>query len=416
MSMRSGFAVGMVVVAAAVALYVLWPSPPAPGERPATRLSLHEVMAPGGSEGFERATEPRDLSFPTDHGPHPSFQTEWWYFTGNLTAGSSTEGSSTEEKPTTGEGIRDGVRGTGQRFGYQLTFFRSALRPPGEGPADGGASAWRTDQLFMAHFALTDARAGRFHAFERFSRAALELAGARARPFRVWLEDWSATAEGPEGLFPLTLRAQEDGIGLELTLTTTQPIVLQGEAGLSRKGATPGNASYYYSFTRLPTRGRITLAGRELEVEGTSWLDREWSTSALEPGVVGWDWFALQLGDGRDLMFYRLRRTDGTSDPYSGGTLVEADGSNRRLDVDDVELAERRTWRSPLTGAVYPVAWRLSSPLAGVDLEITPLLDAQEHRGTVVYWEGAVDVTGTSRGRDVGGVGYVELTGYGPGE
>jgi predicted secreted hydrolase len=265
----------------------------------------------------------------------------------------------------------------------------------------------------MAHLALTDVADRRFHAFERFSRGALGLAGARGAPLRVWLEDWSVEAAA-ENLFPLALRAAENGVSIELTLEAGKPAVLQGDAGLSRKGATPGNASYYYSLTRLPTRGRVEVDGRRVTVVGTSWLDREWSTSALEAGVVGWDWFALQLSDGRDLMYYRLRRAGGGTDPASGGTLVEADGSYRGLRADEVLLEERRTWRSPETGVVYPSGWRLTSATAGVELAVEPLVDSQEHTGSVLYWEGAVGVSGTSAGGAVDGVGYVELTGYPP--
>lgn len=379
------------VVAVAAAAYVLWPAEPQQAGPTGERLSLRQVMAPGDAAGFARALEPRELRFPEDHGPHPRFQIEWWYFTGNLLADS-------------------------ERFGYQLTFFRSALRPP---PADSeaapeleGDSAWRTEQLFMAHFALTDERTGRFHAFERFARQALGLAGASVQPFRVWLEDWSAQARAAPNLFPLALHAAEGGVSLDLTLEARKPAVLQGDAGLSRKGAGPGNASHYYSFTRLATRGTLELAGRSLRVEGSSWLDREWSTSALEPDVVGWDWFALRLSDGRDLMFYRLRRVDGSDSPYSAGTVVESDGDYSALGAGDVEISESRRWRSPETGVVYPSRWRLTSRLAAVDLEIEPLIEAQEHNSSVLYWEGAVTVSGQSAGEPIVGQGYVELTGY----
>ena len=389
------------VAGLAVTAWLLRPGS-APPAAPENRLSLRRAMAPGDTAGFARALEPRPFTFPADHGPHPEFQVEWWYFTGNLSAAEPASSATTEP------GVPDG----GDRFGYQLTFFRSALRPPASAATDGASSAWSADQIYMAHLGLTDGAAERFHSFERFARGAVGLAGARARPLRVWLEDWSAEAVGDDGPFPLTLRASEAGVGLELTLEAEKPLVLQGDAGLSRKGPTPGNASYYYSYTRLRTRGRLELPGRTVEVRGTSWLDREWSTSALEPDVVGWDWFALQLSDGRELMFYRLRRADGSGSPFSSGTVVDPDGGRTRLELGDVELAERSTWASPATGAVYPSGWSLSSELAGVDLVIEPLVRAQEHTSSVVYWEGAVGVTGSSGGREVRGVGFVELTGY----
>ena len=182
----------------------------------------------------------------------------------------------------------------------------------------------------MGHFALTDVADNRHYHFERFSRGALGLAGAQATPFRVWLEDWALTGAEAD-LFPLRLRAREGDIALDLTLDAGKPVVLQGDRGLSQKSAEAGNASYYYSHTRMPTQGTVSIGGRNFTVSGASWLDREWSTSALGPDQSGWDWFALQLDDGRELMFYRLRRKDGGMDSFSTGTLVEADGQTRRL-------------------------------------------------------------------------------------
>ena len=357
------------------------PIPPRGGDgRPA--LAVTDVLRTGG-EGFARALLPRPFSFPADHGSHAGFRTEWWYFTGNL---------------TTAEG---------RRFGYQLTFFRNQLRAePVARP-----SAWAAYEVFMAHFALTDVDAGRFYAAERFRRAAQGLAGATAEPFRVWLEPWSAAALTGE-IPPLRLVAADGEVALDLELTPGKPLVLQGEAGLSRKGAEPGNASYYYSFTRLPTAGSIEVGGERFAVSGASWMDREWSTSSLSTGQVGWDWFALHLNDGRDLMVYQLRRGDGTADPASRGALIDAGGGSVPLLPEEVALRTRSTWRSP-TGAIYPSRWHLSLPNHGLDLELTPLLDDQEHRGAFAYWEGAVEVRGINSGQPVAGVGYIEMTGYG---
>ncbi len=346
-------------------------------------LSLDRLLGGAPAAGFARALAPREFRFPADHGPHPAFRTEWWYFTGNL------------KEPG------------GRRFGYQLTLFRSALAaaPPAR------ASAWATRDAYMAHLAVTDVAGGRFHAFERFSRGALGLAGARRRHdggVRAWLEDWSI--EGP----PFRLRAAEPGVGIDLRLEVVRPPVLQGEAGLSRKGAEPGNASYYYSLTRLPTRGSVTVDGQVLEVAGLSWMDREWSTSALEAGQQGWDWFALQLDDGRDLMYYRLRREEGTTDRHSAGVMVGPGGAARTLAAGDVQLEERGAWRSPATGILYPAGWRLGVPGEELSLAVRPLLAAQEHTGAIRYWEGAVGVAGTARGVPLTGHGYAELAGYGP--
>lgn len=366
---------------AALALAACGARPPAAEGR--TVLSVAGLLHEGG-EGFLAALAPRAFTFPADHGPHAGFRVEWWYFTGNL---------------RTAEG---------RRFGYQLTFFRHQLRPmPLPRP-----SAWAAHEVYMAHFALTDAAGGAFHHAERFSRAALGLAGATAEPFRVWLEGWSAEAIAAE-MPPLRLLAREGEVAIDLELSPGKPLVLQGEGGRSQKGPEPGNASYYYSLTRLPTRGAIVVGGRRFEVAGSSWMDREWSSSALSPGQVGWDWFAVQLDDGRDLMFYQLRHGDGHQDPASRGTLVAADGTARTLLPSELELTPRGSWQSPESGATYPAGWRLALPAEQVELTLTPLLPNQELRGTFIYWEGAVEVSGTEEGRPIRGVGYVEMTGYG---
>ena len=354
---------------------------PAPSPPPASVTALLAGEDPGG---FARATAPRAFRFPDDHGPHPEFRHEWWYFTGNLRAPD------------------------GRRFGYQVTFFRFALspEPPGRG------SRWATSQAYMAHFAVTDVQGNRHRFFERTGRGALGLAGASARPFRVWLDDWSAEGTATSTL-PIRLRAGEGGASVDLVLDTARPVVPQGDRGLSRKGASPGNASLYYSMTRLATRGSVRVDGGSFPVEGNSWLDREWGTSSLEKGHSGWDWFALQLSDGRDLMFYRLRRRDGGTDPFSAGTLVLPDGSFRRLSPDDVRIETLDHWKSPESGTRYPSRWRLRLPSEGLELEVVPRVADQELRTTVRYWEGAVGVGGTSRGERVDGDGYAELTGYG---
>ena len=352
------------------------------------RASLAVAEAMGGdTTGYDRADEVRTLIFPDDYGPHPGFKTEWWYYTGNL---------DTEE---------------GRHFGYEFTIFRFALAPP-DTIAPTRASGWATDQLFMAHFALSDVEAGAFYAFERFSRGALGLAGAQAAPYRIWLEDWSMEGR-PETLFPMRLRTGQDDVAIDLALETAKPLVLQGDRGLDPKGPEPGNASYYYSFTRLPTTGTITIDGQSYTVRGLSWKDHEWSTSALGDDQVGWDWFALQLSNGQDLMFYQLRRRDGTLSPFTNGVLVALDGVTTPLAPDDVTLDILDTWTSPRSDAAYPARWRLRLPSASLDLEITPYLADQELDVSVRYWEGAVRIEGTVEGEAVSGNGYVEMTGYG---
>lgn len=335
----------------------------------------------GGDDvaGYLRADSPREFRFPEDHGPHPGFRNEWWYVVGNL------EGE------------------TGHRFGFQITFFRVALAP--EAPESD--SGWSTDHVWMAHLAVTDARAGRHHAFERFARGAVGLAGAGLDPYRVWVEDWRLESSAGND-FPWRLEAGEEDVSVELTFRPRKPPVLQGDRGLSQKGAGEGNASYYYSMTRLDARGRVRIAGETHEVGGLAWLDREWSTSALGEDQAGWDWFALQLDDERELMYYRMRREDGSADPYSKGLIVEPDGSGRLIRREDVDLEVTRTWRSE-TGRTYPVSWTLYVAPLDRSFEIRAVQDDQEMDMTVRYWEGAVEVLENGR---PAGRGYVELTGY----
>lgn len=341
-----------------------------------------EAVNADNIEGFERVIEPRPFVFPADHGPHPTFQTEWWYYTGNLTADD------------------------GRRFGFQLTFFRRALSP--YPPAR--ESAWATNDVYMAHFAISDIDGGRFYAFERFSRSALGLAGASSDPFRVFLNDWSVEGSGPQGM-TMRLRAAQDEVALDLVAVNSRPPVLQGNAGVSQKGSQVGNASAYYSLTRMISNGTIQIGSATYTVSGLTWMDREWGTSALEKGMTGWDWFALQLESGHDLMYYQLREADGKSSPFVGGSLLLPDDTVIILGPGDVELEVTATWQSPKSRAVYPAGWRLRISRYGIDLVITPALQDQELPTAVVYWEGAVDVEGSMRGR-----GYVELTGYADGQ
>ena len=377
--------VALVLVGLALGAFFVTREARPPTEAP----TLTVAAALGGSEstqGYERAVEPREFRFPEDHGPHPGFRTEWWYWTGNL------------------------ATADGRAFGYQLTMFRNALAP-GEAQRPSG---WSSRQVYMAHFALSDIGAGRFHAFERFSRDALGLAGAQVEPFfHVWLQDWEARAT-QGGVFPMKLTARGDnGATLELELEEGKPPVLQGERGLSQKSAERGNASYYYSLTRMPSRGTVTVDGRAHAVTGTSWMDREWSTSALGQGQVGWDWFALQLSDGSELMYYQLRREDGSADPFSAGSFVPPQGAPVRIQRDALRLEVLDTWQSPRGGAKYPARWRLAVPEVQLELEITPAQADQELPVSVRYWEGAVRVRGSRAGQPVTGQGYVELTGYG---
>jgi predicted secreted hydrolase len=340
-------------------------------------------------DGFARAIAPRTFSFPADHGPHPEYRTEWWYVTGNL------------------------ATAEGRTFGFQWTVFRQALTPR----AAEGSSKWRAREVYLGHFAVSDLSGNRpgFRSFERFRRGALGLAGASAVPFGVRLDDWTLDSVRA-GTWPARLRATagagEEMRAIDLVLEEGLPPVLEGDRGLSQKGGAPGNASYYYSLPRMPARGVIRIGEKAFKVSGLAWLDREWSTSGLAPEQIGWDWFALQLDGGQELMLYRLRRRDGTASPESLATLIAPDGSTRTIPWRDLNFSESATWTSPKTGAIYPAGWRIRCPRERLDLSVTPRLADQELDGAFRYWEGAVAVAGTRQGRPVAGKGYVELTGY----
>jgi predicted secreted hydrolase len=372
------------------ALLVLWASlagcDDAAEQSTAPRLGTGLRLLGGETgAGFAQATAPRPFVFPADHGSHPEFRTEWWYFTGNL------------------------ATPQGRHFGFELTFFRYALAPD---DVEGERSAWRARQVWMAHFAVTDTEGERFIARERLTREALGLAGASAEPLAVWVQDWSAAGSSTQDELTLRLSAEDDAIGLDLELSSTVPAVAQGDGGLDAKGAGTGNASHYYSIPRLAAAGELVVEGERFGVSGLAWLDREWSTSSLDAGTEGWDWFALHLSDGSSLMFYRLRTALGTATAYSGGVLVGADGGATRLAAEDVELSVLDEWTSARTGVRYPVAWRLAAAGPGIELEIRPYLEDQELDLSVRYWEGAVHAAGRGPGGALTGQGYLELAGY----
>lgn len=346
---------------------------------PPSKLSA--LLGSDADEAFARASQPRTFIFPDDHGPHPEFRNEWWYVTGNLDDAD------------------------GRRFGFELTIFRFALAPT----APASESAWRTNQVYIAHFAVTDAEDEEFHVAQRYARGALGLAGAQAAPLRVWIDNWELAALS--GTDTWRLRAADDTVGLDLELAALKPPVLNGIDGLSQKSADSNNASYYYSITRLQTRGQLRIGDKHYGVSGMSWLDREWSTSALGSDQVGWDWFALQLNDGSELMLYGLRLRDGSWDPASAGTFIHINGDATHLAANEFEISVLDTWQSP-AGGTYPSEWQLRIPSLNLELTVTPVINNQELFTTVRYWEGAVDVRGQQNRRPVNGRGYVELTGY----
>lgn len=349
--------------------------------------SVVEAMAAPSDAAYARAMEPRAFQFPRDHGPHPEYRTEWWYYTGNLAGADGTP------------------------YGYQLTFFRSALTPA----LPERVSNLATNQVYMAHFAVSDGDAREHVSFERYSRGAGSLAGATGVPtYSVWLEDWSARQVKP-GVVRLQAQAEgSDGpVALDLTLTETRPPLFHGKQGLHQKGPETGNASYYYSLVGLETAGSLTIDGKSVPVTGHSWMDHEFGTSALGEGVLGWDWFSLQLDNGAAIMVYDLRTANGGAAPSIEGALAWPDGRLETLTGDDFAITPTTQWTSPTTGFTYPSGWELRIPEHEIELRVTPLFPDQEMNVSFVYWEGAVVALGRMEGEEAQGRGYVELTGYG---
>ena len=332
--------------------------------------------------GFSQAMEPNNVIFPRDFGPHEDYQTEWWYYTGNLTAN------------------------TGEEFGYQLTFFRRALSA-NELTED--ESRWRSNQIYFAHFTITDVNGEAFYPHERFSRAGAGLAGAQAAPYAVWIENWSAREIEP-GV--VRLFAEAEDVSLDLQLTQTLDPILHGQGGLSQKGAEAGTASYYYSLVQQPTTGTVRIGEKNYTVSGKSWKDHEYSTQALSPDVIGWDWFSLQLDNGQSLMFFQIRNEDGTIEPFSSGSFIDTDGTVTPLTIDDWQLEVTDNWTSPVNNAEYPAGWIIRAPSLDIELEGRPLLANQELNVTTTYWEGATEFAGMVAGQPVTAKGYIELTGY----
>jgi predicted secreted hydrolase len=345
--------------------------------------TLAAFVLPPAQAAAWKAIEPGlRLTFPADHGSHPAYRSEWWYVTGHL------------------------ADEDGAHFGFQFTLFRSGIEP---GEPRAGESPLRARQVYAAHLALTDVRAGETRFAERLRRAS-PLARAASHELDLALEGWTL-ARAPDDVLRLAADDPEKGFGFTLELRPTKPLVLHGESGISRKGADAANASAYSSWTRLAASGELRLDGGRLGVTGSAWFDHEFGSGFLEPGTEGWDWFALQLDDGRELMLFTLRNEGGEPTPASAATLVALDGSARALGRADFTLAAQSSWKSPRSGASYPARWTIAIPAEKLQLELVPLVPdcelASPGSTGVTYWEGPVDVRGSARGR-----GYAELTGY----
>jgi predicted secreted hydrolase len=338
------------------------------------------VIQTDGQSQWKEAEPGYAYAFPRDHASHPENKIEWWYYTGTVSA-------------------RDG-----RRFGYQVTFFRVGIDAAPANP-----SKWAIRDLFMTHLAVSDVKGQRYRFTEKLTRGGPGLAGAEVDRYHVWNEDWSVALDA-SGRH--VLRAQSKDAAVDLVLDEGKPPVIHGINGISQKGAKAGNASHYYSLTRMPTRGSLSIDGERVEVSGESWMDHETGTTFLEPEQRGWDWLCLQLSDGRELMLYQLRRADGSRDPRSSGTLVAKDGRAIHLANTDFTLAPAGDVFTSRNGASYPTAWTIGIPSQKLDLRITtPLKDQElslEHSTGVAYWEGLIDVSGPG----VTGRGYLEMTGY----
>ncbi|MEM9399308.1 MAG: lipocalin-like domain-containing protein [Verrucomicrobiota bacterium] len=344
------------------------------------------TLAVGAQDNWQRPTSPRLWEFPRDHGSHPDFQTEWWYFTGNL--------KSEDNK----------------HYGYQLTFFRQGIQ---KNPSQAN-TRWTLRDYYFSHFTITDVANQTFHTAERQTRGTLDHTHYAEDRMNINLKDWSITqnADEPE-TFTLQASDGKAGISLRLTLTAVKPKVFHGRNGLSQKTSGVGNASYYYSFPRLATRGLLKIGEDEIVVTGSSWFDHEFMSNWLDEDLLGWDWFSLQLNNGEELMLYHLRRKSGI-DPLSKGSHIDKDGHKTHLNLDDYQIEILDSWKSPDNGTNYPAKWRIT--FGDYELTVTPQVEHQEltvHIPTESsYWEGTCKIEGTYRGQPVSGYGYAELTGY----
>jgi predicted secreted hydrolase len=346
------------------------------------------LMAQSATEQQYRVALPGyRYEFPRDYFDHPEYQTEWWYYTGNVKSAD------------------------GHRFGFELTFFRQGVNRDAA-----KTDAWDVHDLYLAHLALSDLDGGQFYHAERTNRAGPGIAGVNSSDGRIWNGNWQVRWKGDEQ----KLRAVDPRFELQLTLRSEKPPVIQGENGVSQKAAGPGHASHYISLTRLATTGSIMLNGKEFHVTGLAWMDHEFFTHQLEKDQIGWDWLSVQLADSTELMLFRIRRRDGSVDPFSAGMFVDAAGKSMHLCSAEFSVKPTgETWTSGVTKATYPVQWKITVPKFGLELEVKTPLPSQELTGgsangalTPSYWEGAVTYDGTCTGAKIQGVGYLEMTGY----
>lgn len=333
---------------------------------------------------FRFATPGYEFVFPRDHGSHPEYKTEWWYYTGHLTTES------------------------GRRYGFELTFFRAALTPPAPKETE-----WDLQNVMPAHFAITDVEAKDFRYYEKLNRESPYTAGAAIGKLDVFNESWRAMTN-PDGSWRIVAggRHEKGEDAIDLTLRTRKPPAVHGENGVSVKAQAAGYASHYYSMTSLDASG--TINGER--GTGRAWMDHEFGSSVLRENQQGWDWFSIQLDNDVEIMLYVIRRTDGTPDVTSSGSLIASDGRVIHLKREQMRITPLGRWKSPKSGATYPIGWRVELPAFNVALRVEPVMNEQElmTRGStnITYWEGACDVSGSFGGTPVRGQAYVEMTGY----
>lgn len=372
--------IASVVTAIVVALLIASCNQSREIESTATSL----IYDDGDLSGFVYANDPNYIELPRDLGPHLDFQTEWWYYTGNV---------ETEH---------------GRPFGYQFTIFRRAIQPP-ISFNDNDDKNWHTNQIYFAHAAIADISSGDFLFAERFSRGAVGLAGAQSEPYEIWIDNWQVKEVKP-GVHEMS--AEQDGVGFKFTLTETQPPVFHGDNGFIEKSEKEGVATYYYSLVGLETEGEIFIGDERFKVDGKSWKDHEFGTEIVADNAIGWDWFAVQFDNGESLMYGQMRQEDDTK--FVGGSWIFENSEIQRFgSSSDTILEVVDTWTSSKTGAEYPSRWKLKIPEKSIELEIVTLIDDAELLvGTNIYWEGPAYYEGTVSGVPISGYGYIELTGY----
>lgn len=373
-------------------------------------LEVGELLSASDTSGFKRAFKEIDFDYSRDIGNHPGWKTEWWYFTGNLKTKN------------------------GRLFGYQFTIFRHTLKDKRNSISN---------EIFMSHIAVSDISNKKFYSAERIERQIPGLSGADTFQLSVFIHNIKAIGKYENGVLNATIstiplkadsldksildkylsdkrngknqksifRNQAEEFDFIFNLSSSKAPVKQGVNGLSQKSVSPGNASYYFSFSRLETSGIIRIGNEEFEVVGVSWFDREWSTSALSSDQAGWDWFSLQLNDNSELMFYRMRLKNGMPDATSRGIYILPDGNISPIQMNEIIYKETQYWKSP-DNRNYPIAWNFEIDKLGLELLIIPYFENQLHQLSVQYWEGAVRVNGSKNGSQLNGSGYVELTGY----